>query len=106
MQGIDFIGVVAGGTRTAGACWPERSAIDCLRHITRTHMIRVMWRAGAPHHSRPCHPRAWVPESHFPEGLTSVSKRIVVIGAGFAGMWSALAAARLLDQAARHDVKI
>ncbi|HEL3778738.1 TPA: NAD(P)/FAD-dependent oxidoreductase [Stenotrophomonas maltophilia] len=35
-----------------------------------------------------------------------MSKRIVVIGAGFAGMWSALAAARLLDQAARHDVEI
>jgi len=30
-----------------------------------------------------------------------MQKRIVVIGAGFAGMWSALAAARLLDQ---HDV--
>ncbi|WMJ68632.1 NAD(P)/FAD-dependent oxidoreductase [Stenotrophomonas sp. 24(2023)] len=35
-----------------------------------------------------------------------MSKRIVVIGAGFAGMWSALAAARLLDQAACTDVEI
>ena len=25
-------------------------------------------------------------------------KRIVIVGAGFAGMWSALSAARLLDQ--------
>lgn len=35
-----------------------------------------------------------------------MSKRILVIGAGFAGMWSALAAARLLDQADRSDVEI
>ena len=35
-----------------------------------------------------------------------MSQRILVIGAGFAGMWSALAAARLLDQAARRDVEI
>ena len=35
-----------------------------------------------------------------------MSKRILVIGAGFAGMWSALAAARLLDQAGRTDVEI
>lgn len=33
-------------------------------------------------------------------------RRILVIGAGFAGMWSALAAARLLDQAGRTDVGI
>jgi NADH:ubiquinone reductase (H+-translocating) len=32
-----------------------------------------------------------------------MSKRILVIGAGFAGMWSALGAARLLDQAERTD---
>ncbi|WP_137176086.1 NAD(P)/FAD-dependent oxidoreductase [Massilia sp. HP4] len=35
-----------------------------------------------------------------------MSKRILVIGAGFAGMWSALAAARLLDQVGRSDVEI
>ena len=35
-----------------------------------------------------------------------MSKRILVIGAGFAGMWSALAAARLLDQVGRTDVEI
>lgn len=35
-----------------------------------------------------------------------MSKRILVIGAGFAGMWSALAAARLLDQAGRGDVEV
>ncbi|KAF1016340.1 MAG: NADH dehydrogenase-like protein [Stenotrophomonas maltophilia] len=35
-----------------------------------------------------------------------MSQRIVVIGAGFAGMWSALAAARLLDRAEREDVEI
>ena len=35
-----------------------------------------------------------------------MSKRILVIEAGFAGMWSALAAARLLDQAGRTDVEI
>lgn len=33
-------------------------------------------------------------------------KRILVIGAGFAGMWSALAAARLLDQVGCTDVEI
>jgi len=33
-------------------------------------------------------------------------KRILVIGAGFAGMWSALASARLLDEAGRTDVEI
>jgi NADH dehydrogenase len=35
-----------------------------------------------------------------------MSKRILVIGAGFAGMWSALASARLLDQMGREDVEI
>ncbi|CAG2142335.1 NAD(P)/FAD-dependent oxidoreductase [Cupriavidus numazuensis] len=35
-----------------------------------------------------------------------MSKRILVIGAGFAGMWSALASARLLDQVGRADVEI
>lgn len=35
-----------------------------------------------------------------------MSKRILVIGAGFAGMWSALAAARLLDLRGRTDVEI
>ncbi|CAD6555738.1 NADH dehydrogenase-like protein [Paraburkholderia hiiakae] len=35
-----------------------------------------------------------------------MSKRILVIGAGFAGMWSALSAARLLDDAGRTDVEI
>ena len=35
-----------------------------------------------------------------------MSKRILVIGAGFAGMWSALASARLLDQLGRTDVEI
>lgn len=35
-----------------------------------------------------------------------MSKRILVIGAGFAGMWSALSAARLLDQVGRDDVEI
>ncbi len=35
-----------------------------------------------------------------------MSKRILVIGAGFAGMWSALASARLLDQVGRSDVEI
>lgn len=35
-----------------------------------------------------------------------MSTRILVIGAGFAGMWSALAAARLLDQAGRSDVEV
>lgn len=35
-----------------------------------------------------------------------MSQRILVIGAGFAGMWSALASARLLDEAARTDVEI
>jgi NADH:ubiquinone reductase (H+-translocating) len=35
-----------------------------------------------------------------------MSKRIVVVGAGFAGMWSALSAARLLDEQGRNDVEI
>ncbi len=35
-----------------------------------------------------------------------MSQRILVVGAGFAGMWSALAAARLLDLRARADVEI
>jgi NADH:ubiquinone reductase (H+-translocating) len=35
-----------------------------------------------------------------------VSKRILVIGAGFAGMWSALSAARLLDEQGRTDVEV
>lgn len=35
-----------------------------------------------------------------------MTTRILVIGAGFAGMWSALAAARLLDSAGRTDVEI
>ena len=35
-----------------------------------------------------------------------MSKRILVIGAGFAGMWSALGAARLLDQSGRADVEV
>lgn len=35
-----------------------------------------------------------------------MSKRILVIGSGFAGMWSALAATRLLDQAGRRDVEV
>lgn len=35
-----------------------------------------------------------------------MSKRILVIGSGFAGMWSALASARLLDVTGRDDVEI
>ncbi|MGO4330614.1 NAD(P)/FAD-dependent oxidoreductase [Cupriavidus sp. 2TAF22] len=35
-----------------------------------------------------------------------MSKRILVIGAGFAGMWAALSAARLLDQQKRTDVEV
>ena len=35
-----------------------------------------------------------------------MSKRILVIGAGFAGMWSALGAARLLDEVGSGDVEI
>lgn len=35
-----------------------------------------------------------------------MSKRILIIGAGFAGMWSALSSARLLDQVGRNDVEI
>lgn len=35
-----------------------------------------------------------------------MSKRILVIGAGFAGFWSALASARLLDEVGRTDVEI
>ena len=35
-----------------------------------------------------------------------MSKRILVVGAGFAGMWSALGAARLLDQVGRTDVEV
>lgn len=35
-----------------------------------------------------------------------MAQRILVIGAGFAGMWSALGAARLLDQVGRTDVKV
>ncbi len=35
-----------------------------------------------------------------------MSQRILVIGAGFAGMWSALAAACLLDQVGRTDIEI
>ena len=37
-------------------------------------------------------------------GVRIMSKRIIVIGAGFAGMWSALASARLLDEVGRTDV--
>ncbi|MBN3853553.1 NAD(P)/FAD-dependent oxidoreductase [Paraburkholderia sp. Ac-20340] len=35
-----------------------------------------------------------------------MSKRILIVGAGFAGMWSALSAARLIDEAGRTDVEI
>lgn len=35
-----------------------------------------------------------------------MSKRILVVGAGFAGMWSALGAVRLLDQVGRTDVEV
>lgn len=35
-----------------------------------------------------------------------MSKRILIVGAGFAGMWSALSAARLIDEAGRADVEI
>ncbi|QNK02523.1 NAD(P)/FAD-dependent oxidoreductase [Dyella telluris] len=35
-----------------------------------------------------------------------MTKRILVVGAGFAGMWSALSAARLLDEQGRDDVEI
>ncbi|WP_194791317.1 NAD(P)/FAD-dependent oxidoreductase [Pseudomonas sp. UFMG81] len=35
-----------------------------------------------------------------------MSSHILIIGAGFAGVWSALSAARLLDQAQRGDVRI
>lgn len=34
-----------------------------------------------------------------------MSKRILVIGAGFAGMWSTLSAARLIDQHGRADIE-
>ncbi|CAB3767280.1 pyridine nucleotide-disulfide oxidoreductase [Burkholderia sp. MSh2] len=35
-----------------------------------------------------------------------MSKRILIVGAGFAGMWSALSAARLLDEQRNTDVEI
>ncbi|WP_434518921.1 NAD(P)/FAD-dependent oxidoreductase [Pseudomonas sp. NFX1] len=35
-----------------------------------------------------------------------MKSNILIIGAGFAGVWSALSAARLLDQAQREDVRI
>ena len=35
-----------------------------------------------------------------------MTQRILVIGAGFAGMWSALSASRLLDQAGRTEVEV
>ncbi|WP_068830830.1 NAD(P)/FAD-dependent oxidoreductase [Pseudomonas sp. BMS12] len=35
-----------------------------------------------------------------------MQQHIVIIGAGFAGLWSALSAARLLDQHGRHDIAI
>ncbi|QGZ63534.1 NAD(P)/FAD-dependent oxidoreductase [Paraburkholderia acidisoli] len=35
-----------------------------------------------------------------------MSKRILIIGAGFAGMWSALSAARLIDEAGRGDIEV
>jgi NADH dehydrogenase len=35
-----------------------------------------------------------------------MTKRILVIGAGFAGMWSALSAARLADEAGSRDIEI
>lgn len=35
-----------------------------------------------------------------------MSKRILVIGAGFSGMWSTLSASRLLDQVGRDDVEV
>jgi NADH dehydrogenase len=38
--------------------------------------------------------------------ISSPSQRIVIIGAGFAGMWSALGAMRVLDQQCRNDVEV
>jgi NADH:ubiquinone reductase (H+-translocating) len=35
-----------------------------------------------------------------------MSQRILIVGAGFAGMWSALSAARLIDAAGRNDVEV
>lgn len=35
-----------------------------------------------------------------------MTTRILVIGAGFAGMWSALGAVRLLEQEKRHDIEV
>ncbi|SAK58239.1 FAD-dependent pyridine nucleotide-disulfide oxidoreductase [Caballeronia hypogeia] len=35
-----------------------------------------------------------------------MSKRILVVGAGFAGMWSALSAARLIDQHGSTDIEV
>lgn len=35
-----------------------------------------------------------------------MSKRILIIGAGFAGMWSALSAARLIDEVGSKDVEV
>lgn len=35
-----------------------------------------------------------------------MQSNILIIGAGFAGVWSALSAARLLDQAQRADISI
>lgn len=35
-----------------------------------------------------------------------MKSNILIIGAGFAGVWSALSAARLLDQAQRDDLSI
>lgn len=35
-----------------------------------------------------------------------MTQRILIIGAGFAGMWSALSAVRLLDQTGREDIEI
>ena len=40
------------------------------------------------------------------EGESVNTQRIVIVGAGFAGMWSALAAARALDMQKRSDIEV
>ena len=35
-----------------------------------------------------------------------MKKQILIVGAGFGGMWSALSSARLLDKHEREDVQI
>eukprot|EP01030_Chromulinospumella_sphaerica_P008735 gene8735-8547_t len=89
-----------------------RSFADLVRMAEVAIHIPVIFITGNPGAQRPPGNHARIPIAFFPKPfsteklLACIEAQILIIGAGFGGVWSALSAARLLDKHDRNDVEI